>query len=100
MWGSTLAGNYAKNGWSALKNGGSVIGDILSASRTAGRNMPGGAAAKGGAALSTIGKFTADAWKGGDTAIKAGMIGAGAGMAGGAAATADFLNPWGLGWGD
>jgi hypothetical protein len=39
-------------------------------------------------------------WKNSTGYQRAGMVGAYGGAAGGVGAAADFLNPWGLGWGD
>jgi len=50
--------------------------------------------------LRGIGKGLDKAYGSGTGMYKTGMTAASAIGAGGALATADFLNPWGLGWGD
>lgn len=50
--------------------------------------------------LKSYGQGMAGRWKHSNNMQKAGMAGAYGGAAAGGAAAADFLNPWGLGWGD
>ena len=81
-------------GQQALRSG---IGAYRGAAGYAG-GMGYGASAMAG--LKAGGGSLATSFRGATRYGKAGMIGAGGLGAGGAIAGADFLNPWGLGWGD
>lgn len=119
-WGSRVGGkgfstmkSNAGMGWAALKqNPKGVMGiptlrQAAGGFRSAGRSLRGGgleSAIRGtnmrfqmgmGMGMGSLGK-----WATGGGYTGAARYAVGAGRIGGALAAADFLNPWGLGWGD
>jgi len=87
----TGAGNVGT--WT--KNAGSQMGDTF---KSGYKDFRAGASLKD--AAMGVGKGLGAQWKHGDNAARIGMGVAAAGTAAVGAAAADFVNPWGLGWGD
>jgi hypothetical protein len=78
--------------WSATKQGASLNQDAL---------FSGMGAAKGFRnRTGAFGNSLKESWKNGDNWTKGGQVASAGIGAGAATAAADFVNPWGLGWGD
>ena len=87
---STISAGWKSKGMAQFKNG----------LRTGGGGISGLSGIKSMDGLKNYGKGMAGRWNNASNYGKAGMATAGGAGAIGAGAAADFLNPWGLGWGD
>lgn len=105
-WQSMLKSNYAFNRiMSTVKSGASYGANTL---KKLPRAFMGAGKAAGGfssmagwkAGANAVGKGIKRNWQYGTNTQRAGMVGAGVAAGGAGMAAADFLNPWGVGWGD
>lgn len=88
-------GSTLKAGWNSAS-----AGQFKAGMRTGAGTLSGLRGVRSMKGLKSYGRGVADTWKGSTNWQRAGM-GASYGAAGAAGmAAADFMNPWGLGWGD
>jgi len=91
--------NYVKSTLKGAYNS-PAGGQLRSGFRSGAASLSGLSGVRDMKGLKSYGQGMAGRWKGSGNMQKAGMAGAYGGAALGAGAAADFMNPWGLGWGD